>query len=438
VQEPGDVVGAEREQRRVHRLLRKHAVLSVRDLLIPAQAPCGRVTHELTPETFAVLACAQTVVHPRLRPRFIDALGSCTSAERLCDTAVRHGMLGHVHRIVSSEPDPAVAGDLRVSLAELYRASAERALRQTAQLLRVVELLRERGVEAMPIKGPAWGQRLYGDVTLRNWVDLDLLARYEQMPATREALLEAGYVDSSPFNARILRRETRAEGELPFSRPDGDLLLDIHWQLSSGSGAPGLSANALMSRAEPVELLGREVLTPSPADALLIQCVQGARDRWNRIEAVLAHGCMVRELAGDAWPSVMAAARDARCSRRLTIGVAHACRLLGLETPHVIDEALARDAVSSPLLRSLDPETLQWPVVEDDQPHLSKIMWAAASEDRVGSSVAHLASRVLRPGPEDWTSRPLPPGFTWLHFLRRPFRLLVKWARLLARRARPR
>ena len=53
----------------------------------------------------------------------------------------------------------------------MQRPAARRSLRQTAHLPRLLECLREAGVKAMAYKGPVSAQRLYGDVTMRNWAE---------------------------------------------------------------------------------------------------------------------------------------------------------------------------------------------------------------------------------------------------------------------------
>ena len=383
----------------------------------------------LSPETFAVLACAQSVVDPRRRRRFREAVAECRSADRLCEAAVRHGMVGHLYTMIGADGDARYAAFVRDPLAILYRATAERALRQTAQLLRLLDGLKAHGIEAMPIKGPAWAERLYGDVTLRTWVDLDLIVSYGQARAARTALLALGFSDSSGHHERLLRRETRAAGELPFAFPDNETLIDLHWQLSAGYGARGLAGADLIARAGTLGVMGRDVLTPSSTDALLVHCVQGTRDRWNSAEALLALACEVRALPDDAWPAVMDAASGEGCSRRMAVGVAHACHLMGLAVPDAVGRRLASDRVAPVLRRSLGPGTLERSPGAETEPRLSKMAWAVLSEDGSSAGFAHALARALRPGPEDWENVALPPSLDWLYYPLRPVRLALKWSK---------
>ncbi len=299
---------------------------------------------------------------PRQTERFRGAVAACTSAERLCETAVRHGMLGHLHRLIGRLDGGAIDVAVADRLGSLHRASAEKNLRQTAQLLRLLERFDALGIEAMPIKGPAWGERLYGDPTLRNSIDLDLLVPYEHVAQVRQELLASGFEDGVWFNERLLRPEWRVWGEMPFVMPGADRMVDVHWRMTVGQGGAGIAAEEVIARSQPLTLLGREVRTPSDADLLLITCLHGTRHRWDGVEMLLSLAVQVRDLAGEAWPGIMAAAREAGCARRVTIAVAHVCRVFGLELPQEVAAALRRDPVArAGCCASLTPATLMPP-----------------------------------------------------------------------------
>jgi hypothetical protein len=269
----------------------------------------------LSPELRALLACARAVIDSRQPAELRMVLAACTDVEHLCKAAIDHGMLGHLHRLVAAdqatlESRQAVFESVLVNrLTELQRLSAQRNLRQTGHLLRILESLEAAGVSAMPIKGPAWGQRLYGDVTLRSWSDLDLIVAHGQALTARETLLASGFADSSPFNATILTRQRGGLGQVALSAIDQSVHLELHWEVTVGPGGQALRAETLLARAGRLQLLDRSVLSPSAVDCLLITCLNGAKDRWSSVEGLL--GLAVRD-AGH-----VAGGSDDRTKRRL-------------------------------------------------------------------------------------------------------------------------
>jgi len=385
----------------------------------------------LSPELRACLACARTVVEPASLDEFRTALAACTDAERLCATAVDQGMLGHLHRLVADRRPDGVNAALKSRLAELYRLSAERSLRQTAHLLRLLDGLRAAGVEAMPFKGPAWSERLYGDVTLRLSVDLDLLVRREQVAAARQALLAGGFADDSRFNERILRRGWRGWGEIAMSDAEHDVHIDLHWEVRVGFGGRSLEPGHLLSRGSTLALLGRHVPTPCTADLLIMSCLHGTRHRWDRVEELLGVAVQVRDIPPNHWEGIMTTARTAGCIRRVAVGVSHVCRVFGLQTPAEVSAAIERDRVTRPLLRSLGPGTLDHQAATESRGQLVKLGWVFGTEDSMAGALCHGSVRFFRPGPEDWDGLALPGWAEWLYYLARPPRLALKWFRRL-------
>ena len=49
----------------------------------------------------------------------------------------------------------------------------------TSELIKIMKLLEENDIKAIAFKGPTLAQLAYGDVTLRQYVDLDLLVELD-------------------------------------------------------------------------------------------------------------------------------------------------------------------------------------------------------------------------------------------------------------------
>ena len=58
-----------------------------------------------------------------------------------------------------------------------FARNAQRSLRLTQRTAKILACLARRGIEAIPYKGPALAQTVYGDVAMRQFSDLDILIR---------------------------------------------------------------------------------------------------------------------------------------------------------------------------------------------------------------------------------------------------------------------
>ena len=274
------------------------------------------------------------MLHPAAIARFRGAVAACASPERLCESAARHGMLGHLHHVMRGDPSATYDAELSVRVAELYRTWAERSLRQSAHLLQILAAMDARGVAALTVKGPTWAELLYGDVTLRNWVDLDLVVAHHQAAAARDVLIGLGLEDGQVFAEHLLDRERHTEGEVSMHSADKDLLVDIHWQVGVGYSGGALTGERLLAAAETRQLLGRPVRVPSATDTVLLMAVHGARHRWANVEDLLGLAVTTSRTPESAWPGdpyhcgglgLPATDRHRRCSRLPGPGAARSC-----------------------------------------------------------------------------------------------------------------
>lgn len=395
---------------------------------LPSSSPdAQRPSATLPPETVALLACAQYLLRTRSVPSFAAALQACVSPAALSRAAAQHGMLGLLADTVArAEIDqPALVA---AHLASLQKSAARRSLRQAGSLVRLLDELEARGVHALPIKGPVWGESLYGDVTMRQWDDLDVLVAFDQIEEARRAFLDLGFVDAGAHSGRVVRRAARAEGQIPLvHETDKKLRIDLHWEVSVGPGGEGLTGVQLLGRACSASLLGRRIVAPSPSDALLIMCLQGTRDRWNSVQDLLATAIQASRLEPESWPGILASARAAGLARRVAVGVAHVSRVMALEPPAEIEELLQRDVVARMLLATLGPDTLIRPSVVGREWKLAGLRWRIASSDSLPSALRHLLARAFRPNRDDWEHVSLPPGLEFAYWVVRPVRLLRWW-----------
>ena len=208
-------------------------------------------------------------------------------------------------------------------------------------------------------------------------------------------------------------------------------MLDVHWQVSVGYEADALPAEVLLPRAQARTLLGRTVPGPSDADTLLMTCLHGTHHRWNTVEGLLAVAVQVRDTPAGQWTRLLAAARDAGCARRVTVGVAHVCRVFGLPLPPELARALGQDWYSRALLRWLGPATIERGAGEGGRAELTDLAWTIVTEDSIPRALEHAAVRAFRPHTGEWEAVALPAGAEWLYYPLRPLRLALKWLRRL-------
>jgi putative nucleotidyltransferase-like protein len=307
------------------------------------------------------------------------------------------------------------------------------------ELLRLLDLFAARGIPIVAYKGPTLATLAYGDPSLRQFGDLDLMVQEPQALAATELIEGLGY-------RRDLHRLTPAQetahlgshNEYEFVGQDGLVRVDLHWRATPRRFPFRLDARRLWSRLEGVSLAGRDVQTFSVENLVLLLCMHGAKDRWRRLAWLCDIDRLIRSRKSIDWEAVAAEARAAHGERMLRLGLFLAVDLLGTPLPGgVLEaarstpgiEALARQ-VEGTIFGEAAPGSRFWDVLEMEWLHLAVC-------DRLSDRIAYLSRSLFTPGLSDWSRMKVPDPLFPLYHVLRPLRLSARCAReWLAPRAR--
>jgi hypothetical protein len=150
----------------------------------------------------------------------------------------------------------ALSDGFRAVVTRSRTAARAQGLAVEAATRRVVELLADRGIAALPLKGPFLAAAVHGDIGLRETADVDILVAAEQLDAAARALVAVGFTppvehrrhDGLPDLHFILRHPTLPEVELHWR---------LHWYERSFAGdmlARARPADDGLLRADPRDL----------------------------------------------------------------------------------------------------------------------------------------------------------------------------------------
>jgi hypothetical protein len=249
---------------------------------------------------------------------------------RLLQLASRHGVLPLLYRSLHTIGPTIVPQDGLTALRHHYQANAQRNLLLAGTLLKLLRLLEAHGIAALPYKGPVLAALAYGNVALRQFVDLDLLVRPQDADRAKALLWAQGYrwPDGRPPT-----RFPRLLKVYELVSPDGHVLVELHWALTSATFFFPLDPAPLWTRLETVPLLGAPVRSLAPEDLLLILCVHGAKHHWSRLGWIGDVAAVLQAAPQLDWGHCLAQANRLGGRRMLALGVHLAHDLLGAGLP---------------------------------------------------------------------------------------------------------
>jgi hypothetical protein len=389
-----------------------------------ASSPRDRHPGPTSPEQTILLACAFADRH-RASATLAQALPKVGDWNALRGAALHHGVAALLYKRIVESGSTATPPEQLEALRALANAGERRGLRMGAQLLGLLELLSREQIEAFPVKGPVMAEALYGDVGLRNFVDLDIAMRPRDVTTAREVLLAAGFQQITGVGIES-DRLLASECEMGFKNPDRGIVLDLHWQLGPRFAHASLPVADLMANTRTTTFLGRDLLTLSREDLFVVMCVHGSHShRWDSLELVAALGAWGAEAAESDWLPLLERAARLGCLRRCTIGCLLMRDVTGCALPADIESRLARDTLAARLADGARAAMFAGGLQTSPKDGLGGIVWESLALDKPTLMLAHFVARVFTPGTWDWEFGLIPRHLPRLYYLSRPLRLAL-------------
>ena len=291
---------------------------------------------------------------------------------------------------------------------------AAHALARTQQLVLLLQTLDRDGVSALPFKGPALSLAAYGELGVRDSVDLDVVVCPVDIDRARASLLRAGYTPRTEMSAAQERTLQRSFGHFQYAAPDGGAWVELHWRFAAPRYPWSIPAEEVFARAITVELAGVPTASPDGTDQLLLQLMHGARHQWERLEWLVAFAQLLRHTRENEEVLIERAEANGS-SRALGLALRLAHDLLGAPLSPRLSGLAGEERTTARAAQIVG--AIEAAKFSTDQPYVFNM----AMMDRGVDRARYIALSVLSPTEREWELVRLPD---WLVFLYYPIRLV--------------
>ena len=296
----------------------------------------------------------------------------------------------------------------REQLREIKRKAQFSAFIWAESLRSTLAAFHRSGVPVTPLKGPCLAERLYGDVALRTYADLDLLVRPHDLARAEKLLTDLAFIPSGRADDYHRSWNRKAVNLELHRNVDNPLTFDF-------------DVNAAWARAQPSQFSGVPVWIFHPSDELSFLCLHAVRHRFDRLCLLVDLGLAFRRFP---LPPLAAAPHKAALCNVLALGWIMAAHLdpgipaLPDSFLHPSERArleqlagrLWQERMAEPAPRLdwaaqhsfyLEVETPGWPRIVRRWRHLRSLLWRIIDADYDFAARFHLHRdwqvRLLRP-----------------------------------------
>jgi len=346
--------------------------------------------------------------------------------DKLLELAEHHGVRPMLRQSLKGVSWDSVPQSTRFKLEQFYRSQVQRSLSFTGELLRLLGEFQQKGIQIVVFKGVILAETVYGDMSLREFSDLDIFVREADVPRAEDILTAQGYRADFPdrnFRAAFLSYQC----QFAFRNKQTGMSVDLHWSLSWKGEAFPLRMEEIWSKVGDEMLRGRTVPTLAHDDLALFLAAHGTKEGWQYLRWVCDFAEFLRKYRHINWEAMLDRAEQSHSSRPLQLALVLASRLLAAPAPaKLIDKAWHNSAIRALANKAHVRMLRSYPEGE-----LTAFVNGLNTHDRLRHRISPVLALLTTRTVGDYQAMPLPKSLWSIYYFSRPFRLAAKAAKMI-------
>ena len=396
------------------------------------QSPVRASSVTTSPEIEILLCCASTQIESETASRLKALVQENIDWVKLTKMAQQHRLTPLLYSNLNAICPQAVPKSILNQLQVNFRANTRRSLLLSAELVRLVNLLEAKGIPALPFKGPVLAASAYNNLSLRQYSDLDILVRPQDIEKAKALFLSEGYrmkierIEVTEEQEAMFVRSPQIyqfvrEAAYPFIHHEKGVTAELHWGIMPQYFSFPIDSLA-WEQSEFVSIASNKVPNLSPENTLLMLVGHGTKDCWAQLARICDIAELIRSHPQLNWTKLLEQAKINGGQRMLFLGLMLARNLLGTSLPEEVWQKIGAEKEVE-LLAMQCGERL-FSASNGSFQDGSVTRFHLSTRERLQDKIRYFISIVITPTTSDWLLLPLAEFPAFLYYLLRPIRLV--------------
>ena len=369
------------------------------------------------------------------RQQILEVSRNCCHWENLVEVTRSNSVTPLLYLSLSQCCPASVPKHILTDLHEGFQATAWRNLEVTAELLRILRLCESHGIRVVAYKGPLIAATLYGDLSFREFDDLDMFVELNDLHETERLLLANGYQAFINLDRKLEKLYFSSKCESIFLNKEKNICIEIHWKPVPKYFANIGESHHFLARAQPCFLGRKQVLTLQPEDLLVVLSVHGARHLWYSLKWICDLDRLIRTSPDLDWDRILEVATRCNILRMLYTGLHLTSSFLLTPIPeHIQTECIQYSGVKS-LTAIFESQLFQLPRRYGEGFWTNHLRMRLLKRKR--DKIHYMLGMVFRLSEDDVTWVKLPRWCYSTYYLLRPINLTRRYGQKIFKRGNP-
>jgi hypothetical protein len=313
-----------------------------------------------------------------------------------------------------------VIDDLRI----YFKTNVQNNFLMLSELLRILKLFESEGIMAVPYKGPVLALNTYGNLALREFIDLDIFVKNRDISKVMEILLREKYSpdiymdDSKKIKYLDVRRDFN------YINKQG-IKIEIHKYFQSWDFSLPETHNFLDEKINIMLTNNQQVINPSIENMILILSIHNANHRWARLSWLCDTAEIIKANKRVDWNFIIEKAEKLIIKRILLINLYILKNLFDVNLPNNIIKLFEHDT----LIKKYANNAIKL-LFTDENKKISltdEIMKSIKLRDNLFYGIRDCIKPIFTPTLYEWETLPLPVYLWPIYHIYRPLNLLFRY-----------
>jgi len=236
-----------------------------------------------SPEAELLLLCARKKVEETEKDSIKNLVSGTLDWSYLIDIAHINKLIPILYWNLNEICPDSVPSEYFNYLKSHFQAASKSNLYVTKELFHILDLLEKEDIFAVPYKGPALAVYLFGNLALRGFSDLDIMAHSKDVLKIKELLVNEGYTPEVNITSYMEKAFLKNAYAYEFTRDSNGLLVEVHWRITPSHYSSSIDLDNMGMDLQTIQITNRKLPIFSREDLIIDLCMHGARKSWEKI-----------------------------------------------------------------------------------------------------------------------------------------------------------
>lgn len=309
---------------------------------------------KISPEHELLLCCARTYIDEKTEVRIVSRVENGIDWECLTDLALQHRLVNLLYFQLNNICPESIPKNVLGNLRDIFNINVRSNLFLTGELIRILEILKSKGINGIPYKGPSLAILVYKNIALRQFTDLDIFIHKSDVLKVKNILNSNGYKLYHDLEYIKGYFYIKTQREYTFINEKTNAVVEIHWNFHGAFISLPEGYECLYNDLETLNLNGFSVPSIKIENLILILCIHCANHDWESLSWVCDISELIKAHEDIDWQYLIETAQKLGIKRIFLVNILLVNKLWKIEIPETLSNHINSDQSIYDLLEVIE------------------------------------------------------------------------------------